>query len=50
MISSKAPRVWWGYGLTKIQPVAKMRFKTTGREGCTVFIYVNTQFIPGMVG
>ena len=32
MISSRKPTVWWGTGLTKIQPVAKMRFVTTGRE------------------
>ncbi|EOD26852.1 hypothetical protein EMIHUDRAFT_468947 [Emiliania huxleyi CCMP1516] len=31
-----------------VQPVAKMRFVTTGRERCTVFIYVNAQFVPGV--
>ena len=48
MISSRKPQVWWGCGLSKIQPVAKMRFKTTGREGCTAFIYINSHFIPGI--
>ena len=48
MISSKAPKVWWGFGLTKIQPVAKLRFKTTGKESMTCFIYVNSHFIPGL--
>ena len=47
MISSKAPRVWWEVGLSKVQPVCKMRFVTTGRERCTVYIYVNSQLIPG---
>jgi len=50
MISSKAPSVWWGVGLSKVQPVAKMRFATTGKERCTVYIYINAQFIPGMAG
>ena len=49
MISSRAPRVWWSCGLAKVQPVAKMRFVTTGRERCTVYIYINAQFIPGAV-
>ena len=43
MISSRAPKVWWGCGLAKVQPVAKMRFVTTGRERCTVYIYINAQ-------
>ena len=46
--TSKAPRIWWGFGLTKIQPVAKLRFKTTGKESMTCFIYVNSHFIPGL--
>ena len=46
MISSRKPQVWWDVGLHKVQPVAKMRFKTTGREGCTAFIYINKDFIP----
>lgn len=48
MISSRAPRVWWGCGLTKVQPVAKMRFVTTGRERCTAYIYINAHLIPGV--
>ena len=48
MISSRKPQVWWECGLSKAQPIAKMRFKTTGREGCTAFIYVNSHFIPGL--
>jgi len=50
MISSKAPSVWWGVGLSKVQPVSKMRFATTGKERCTAFIYINAQFIPGVPG
>lgn len=49
MISSRKPQVWWGVGLSKIQPVAKIRFKTTGREGMTAFVYINTHYIPGIV-
>jgi len=49
MISARPPRVWWGVGLSKIQPVAKMRFKTTGKEGMTAFVYINSHFIPGVV-
>ena len=48
MISSQKPKVWWGTGLSKIQPVAKLRFKTTGREGMTAFVYINSHFIPGI--
>jgi hypothetical protein len=47
-ISSKAPRVWWRHGLTKVQPVAKVRFTTTGRERMTLFVFVNSHFIPGL--
>jgi hypothetical protein len=46
MISSHKPRVWWECGLTKIQPVAKTRCVTTGRERMTFFIYINSHFIP----
>ena len=49
MVSSKTPRTWWECGLTKVQPVAKMRFVTTGRERMTCFVYVNAHFIPGFV-
>ena len=48
MISTRKPHVWWGVGLSKIQPVAKTRLKTTGREGMTAFIYINSHFIPGI--
>ena len=49
LVSSRAPRIWWSCGLEKVQPVAKMRFVTTGRERCTVYIYINADFIPGIV-
>ena len=48
MLSSRKPQVWWGVGLSKIQPVGKIRFVTTGRERMTIFVYVNSQFIPGI--
>ena len=28
-----------------MQPVAKLRFVTTGRERMTCFVYVNTDFV-----
>ena len=48
MISSRKPTVWWGHGLAKIQPVGKIRFVTTGRERMTLFVYINSHFIPGI--
>ena len=41
---------WWSYGLTKIQPVAKMPgFRTTGGEGMTCYFYVNVEKLPGAI-
>lgn len=48
MVSSKHWRVWWGYGLLKIQPIGKMRVYTTGKECITIFIYINTDLFPGI--
>ena len=48
MLSTQKPQVWWGCGLSKVQPVGKMRFKTTGKEGMTMFIYINSHFIPDL--
>ena len=48
MISSRKPQVWWTCGLSKVQPVAKVRFTTTGKERMTLFIYINSHFIPGI--
>ena len=49
MVSSKPPRVWWAHGLSKVQPIGKTRLVTTGRERMTGFIYINAQYIPGVV-
>jgi hypothetical protein len=49
-LSTRKPHVWWGHGFTKIQPIAKIRFKTTGKEGMTAFVYVNSEMIPGLAG
>jgi len=49
MISSKHWRVWWGYGLLKIQPIGKLRVYTTGKECITVFVYLNADLFPGLV-
>ena len=48
MISSKPPRLWWACGLSKVQPVAKMRFVTTGRERMTCYVFVNVDYVPGI--
>ena len=38
---------WWGHGLVKIQPVAKLQgFKTTGGEGMTCYVYINLEKVP----
>ena len=38
---------WWGHGLVKIQPVAKLQgFRTTGGEGMTCFVYINLEKVP----
>ena len=48
MTSTRKPAVWWATGLIKIQPVGKIRFVTTGRERMTLFVYINSHFIPGI--
>ncbi len=50
LVSTRSPRIWWRYGLTKVQPVAKLRLKSTGREAFTGFIYVNTHQMPAVRG
>ena len=42
---------WWSYGLTKVQPVAKLHgFRTTGNESMTAWVYINLEKVPaGMV-
>jgi hypothetical protein len=38
---------WWGHGLVKIQPVAKLQgFRTTGGEGMTCYVYINLEKVP----
>ena len=32
LVSSRHWREWWGLGLPKVQPVAKIRMATTGKE------------------
>jgi hypothetical protein len=46
LVSSKAPKLWWECGLRKARPVARLRFVTTGKERCTCYIFVNSQFAP----
>ena len=47
-ISFRQPAEWWGYGLHVAQPVAKLRVQTTGKEGLTCWIYINTRKLPYM--
>jgi hypothetical protein len=47
LLSFRKPQEWWGHGLVKIQPVAKLAgFRTTGGEGMTCFIYANLEKVP----
>ena len=48
LCSFRKPTEWWSYGLTKIQPVAKLPgFRTTGGEGMTCYFYANVEKLPG---
>ena len=38
--------VWWAHGLRCVQPVAKMRVQTTGKETMNLYIYVNMKRVP----
>ena len=46
LVSYKPCSVWWAHGLRCVQPVAKMRVKTTGKETMNVYIYVNMKRVP----
>jgi len=46
LVSSRHWREWWSFGLTKVQPVAKVRISTTGKEKCTAYVYINVNLFP----
>ena len=46
LISYRASQEWWQHGLTIVQPVAKMRLQTTGKETMNVYIYINMRRVP----
>ena len=47
LISFRKVSEWWGHGLIKIQPVAKLTgFRTNGGEGMTAYIYINLEKVP----
>ena len=47
LISFRSCTEWWSYGLTKIQPVAKLPgFRTSGKESMTGFVYINMEKVP----
>ena len=45
LVSARHWREWWGFGLEKIQPVAKIRMSTTGKEKVTAYVYVNSALL-----
>jgi len=46
LVSYRNPKEWWSFGLTKVQPVARMRMRTTGKEGCMAYVYINMDHAP----
>jgi len=46
LVSSRHWREWWGFGLSKVQPVAKIRLSTTGKEKVTAYVYINSELFP----
>ena len=47
LLSFRPVSEWWGHGLVKIQPVAKLPgWRTTGKESMTCFVYVNLEKVP----
>jgi hypothetical protein len=51
LVSFRKPSEWWGYGLVKAQPVAKLQgFRTTGHESMTAWVYINLDKVPGRTG
>tara|TARA_B110001452_G_C15236125_1_gene427962 strand:- start:430 stop:942 length:513 start_codon:yes stop_codon:yes gene_type:complete len=49
LISYRASQEWWQHGLTIVQPVAKMRLQTTGKETMNVYIYINMRRVTRSV-
>jgi hypothetical protein len=37
---------WHAHGLTVLQPVAKLRVNTTGKETMSLYFYANLRFAP----
>lgn len=46
-VSFRPCHEWWRYGLVKVQPVAKLNCRTTGKEGCNAYVYINLERAPG---
>ena len=46
LVSYRPPAEWWQHGLTTVQPVAKMRLQTTGKETMNCYVYINTARLP----
>lgn len=46
LVSYRTAAEWWQHGLVAIQPVAKVRVYTTGKETMTAYIYINMRYAP----
>ena len=46
LISYRTAAEWWESGLTIVQPVAKIRVQTTGKETMNAYIYINMRHTP----
>jgi len=46
LISYRTAAEWWQQGLSAVQPVAKIRVHTTGKETMTAYIYINMRYAP----
>jgi len=47
LISYRPCSEWWEHGLTIVQPIAKVRVQTTGKETMNVYVYINIRQVPG---
>jgi len=46
LVSYRTASEWWEHGLSVVQPVAKLRLSSTGKEGMTCWIYINMRYAP----
>mmetsp|Transcript_28686 Transcript_28686/g.67254 ORF Transcript_28686/g.67254 Transcript_28686/m.67254 type:complete len:92 (-) Transcript_28686:148-423(-) len=46
LVSFRTQKEWWSAGLCLVQPVAKLKMRTTGKENVTAYVYINMQHAP----